>query len=167
MSIFEQVNVDRMEDDSFDENALYHAEDLDEITIGKKQANLSSRIKMDLDLKVDTTEIYPLGKGHLIDEWDYIKNDYLVNFVRIKPEVTLNVVPTELPLHLKKTVRKVQQELDLLEIDRIKNDRLPYGDEINMDTWIEYSSHENKSMHHQKFYTTFEKKTRLVKLLKN
>jgi len=165
MSIFEQVNVDRMEDDSFDENALYHAEDLDEITIGKKQANLSSRIKMDLDLKVDTTEIYPLGKGHLIDEWDYIKNDYLVNFVRIKPEVTLNVVPTELPLHLKKTVRKVQQELDLLEIDRIKNDRLPYGDEINMDTWIEYSSHENKSMHHQKFYTTFEKKTRDISTL--
>ena len=56
MSIFEQVNVDRMEDDSFDENALYHAEDLDEITIGKKQANLSSRIKMDLDLEPDMTE---------------------------------------------------------------------------------------------------------------
>ncbi len=160
MSIFEQVNVDRMEDDSFDEDALYHAEDLDEITLGKKQANLSARIKMDLDLQPDETEIYPLGKGHLIDEWDYRKNEYLINYVRIKPQVTLNVTPMELPQRLKKTVRKIQSELDLLELDRVKNTNLPYGDEINMDSWIEYSSHQNKSAHNQKFYTTFEKKTR-------
>ena len=165
MSIFEQVNVDRMEDDSFDEDALYHAEDLDEITIGKKQANLSSRIKMDLDLQPDMTEIYPLGKGHLIDEWDYRINDYLINYVRIKPQVTLNVVPIELPVRLKKTVRKIQGELDLLELDRIKNDRLPYGDELNIDTWIDYKGHLNKSMHHQNFYTTFEKKTRDISTL--
>jgi len=160
MSIFEQVNVDRMEDDSFDEDALYHAEDLDEITIGKKQANLSSRIKMDLDIQPDMTEIYPLGRGHLIDEWDYRKSDYLINYVRIKPQVTLNVTPIELPKRLKKTVKKIQGELDLLELDRIKNDRLSYGDEINMDTWIDYKGHQNKSMHHQNFYTSYEKKTR-------
>ncbi|RLA72339.1 MAG: VWA domain-containing protein [Epsilonproteobacteria bacterium] len=165
MSIFEQVNVDRMEDDSFDENALYHAEDLDEITIGKKQANLSSRLKMDLDLEPDMTEIYPLGKGHLIDEWDYRKNDYLINYVRIKPQVTLNVVPIDLPIRLKKTVRKIQGELDLLELDRIKNDRLPYGDDLNIDTWIDYKGHQNKSMHHQNFYTSFEKKTRDISTL--
>jgi len=160
MSIFEQVNVDRMEDDSFDEDALYHAEDLDEITIGQKQANLSSRIKMDLELQPDTTLIYPLGKGHYIDEWDYLKSEYLINYVRILPQVTTNVIPIELPKRLRKTVRKIQGELDLLALDRIKNDNLPYGDEINMDSWIEYSSHQNKLMHHQKFYTTFEKKTR-------
>jgi nitric oxide reductase NorD protein len=160
MSIFEQINVDRMEDDSFDENALYHAQDLDEITIGKKQANLSARIKLDLDLQPDRTEIYPLGKGHFIDEWDYKKNEYLINFVRIKPQIAVNVIPIELPKRLKKTVRKIQGELDLLELDRVKNDRLPYGDEVNIDTWIEYRGHKNKSMHHQKFYTSFEKKTR-------
>lgn len=165
MSIFEQVNVDRMEDDSFDEDALYHAEDLDEITIGKKQANLSSRIKMDLDLQPDMREIYPLGKGHLINEWDYRINDYLINYVRIKPQITLNVIPIELPIRLKKTVRKIQLELDLLELDRIKNDRLPYGDELNIDTWIDYKGHQNKSMHHQNFYTTFEKKTRDISTL--
>ena len=160
LSIMEQVNVDRCEDDSFDENALYHAEDLDEITIGKKQANLASRIKMDLDMQPDMTEIYPLGKGHLIDEWDYRKSDYLINYVRIKPQVTLNVIPIELPKRLKKMVKKIQGELDLLELDRIKNDRLPYGDEINLDTWIDYKGHLNKSMHHQNFYTTYGKKTR-------
>ncbi|HEC45407.1 MAG TPA: VWA domain-containing protein, partial [Epsilonproteobacteria bacterium] len=156
----------RMEDDSFDEDALYHAEDLDEITIGQKQANLSSRIKMDLELQPDTTVIYPLGKGHFIDEWDYLKSGYLVNYVRILPQVTTNVIPIELPKRLRKTVRKIQGELDLLALDRIKNDNLPYGDEINMDSWIEYSSHQNKSMNHQKFYTTIEKKTRdMAKLI--
>lgn len=160
MSIFEQVNVDRCEDDTFNEDALYHAEDLDEITVGQKQANLSSRIKMDLELQPNTTVMYPLGKGHYIDEWDYLKSQYLVNYVRVLPQVPMNVIPTELPKRLKKTVQKIQQELDLLKLDRIKNDHLPYGDEINIDTWIEYRGHQNKSMHHQKFYTTFEKKTR-------
>ena len=160
MSIFEQVNVDRCEDDSFDEDALYHAEDLDEITIGQKQANLSARIKMDLELLPDDTVIYPLGKGHYLDEWDYKKNDYLVKYARILPQVTMNVIPIELPQRLKKTVKKIQAELDMLQLDRIKNDRLPYGDELNMDAWIEYISHQNRSMHHQNFYTTYEKKTR-------
>ena len=160
MSIFEKVNVDRIEDDSFDENALYHAEDLDEISLGKKQANLASRIKMDLDLKPDMREIYPLGKGHFIDEWDYRIDDYLINYVRIKPQVTVNITPLELPKKLNKTVKKIQGELDLLQLDRIKNDRLPYGDEINLNTWIEYKGHQNKSSHHQNFYTSFEKKTR-------
>jgi nitric oxide reductase NorD protein len=160
MSIFEQVNVDRCEDDSFDEDALYHAEDLDEVTIGQKQANLAARIKMDLELQVDETIIYPLGKGHYVDEWDYKKGDYLLKYARILPQVTLNVVPIELPKRLTKTVRKIHRELDLLKLDRIKNDKLPYGDEIDIDTWIEYTSHQDKSMHHQKFYTTYERKTR-------
>jgi len=160
MSIFEKVNVDRMEDDSFDENALYHAEDLDEITIGKKQANLNARVKLDLDLTVDETEIYPLGKGHLIDEWDYRKKVYLKNYARIKPQVTLNVLPLEFPKRLNKIFKKVQAQLDLLQLDRIKNDRLPYGDEINIDSYIEYSSHQDKSTHHQNFYTTYERKMR-------
>ena len=165
MSIFEQVNVDRMEDDSFDENALYHAEDLDEITLGKKQANLASRIKMDFDLRLDTREIYPLGKGHFIDEWDYKKECYLKNYVCIKPQITINVIPIDLPVRLKKQVRKIQNALDILALERIKNDRLPYGDELNLDSWIEYKGHQNKSLHHQNFYTTFEKKTRDIATL--
>jgi len=165
LSIMEQVNVDRIEDDSFDEDALYHAEDLDEITIGKKMANLSSRVKMDLDFIPETVEIYPLGNGHLIDEWDYRKKEYLINYVCIKPQVTINVEPIELPIRLKKTVKKIQAELDLLELDRIKNDRLPYGDEINLDTWIDYKGNLNKSTHHQNFFTTYEKKSRDISVL--
>ena len=160
MNIMEHVNVDRSEDDSFDEDALYHAEDLDEITLGKKSANLSSRIKMDLDLQPDMSEIYPLGKGHFIDEWDYKAKRYLKNYVCIKPQITMNVRPIALPKRLHKTVNKIQRELDLLKLDRIKNDNLPYGDEINIDTWIDYRGHQNKSTHHQKFYESFEKKTR-------
>ncbi|SFV70431.1 Nitric oxide reductase activation protein NorD [hydrothermal vent metagenome] len=165
LSIMEQVNVDRCEDDSFDDNALYHAEDLDEITLGKKEANLSARVKLDLDLQADMTEIYPLGKGHLIDEWDYRKSAYLINYVRIKPQITLFVEALPLPKRLKRTVKKIQGELDLLLLDRVKNKRLPYGDRLNLDTWIEYKSAVNKSLHHQNFYTSYEKKTRDISTL--
>ena len=160
MSLLEQVNVDRAEDDSFDEDALYNAEDLDEITLGQKKANLNARVKMDLDLKPNMREEYPLGKGYYIDEWDYTKKKYLKDYVRIKPIITTNIEPIKLPKRLEKTVKKIQSELDLLEIDRFKSNRLPYGDEICLDTWIDYKGHQNKSLHHQKFYENFEKKTR-------
>ena len=160
MSILEQVNVDRSEDDSFDEDALYNAEDLDEITLGQKKANLNARLKVDLDLAPNMKEEYPLGKGYFIEEWDYSKKAYLESFVRIRPIITTNVLPCKIPKRLEKTIKKIQSQLDMLEIDRFKNNRLPYGDEINLDEWIEYKGHKDKSLHHQKFFENFEKKTR-------
>jgi len=159
MSILEQVNVDRSEDDSFDEDALYNAEDLDEITLGKKKANLSARLKLDLDLTNESKEEYPLG-NHLIDEWDYSKKDYLKNYVKINPYLVTEIEAIQIPTHLKKIIKKIENELDLMELDRIKNNRLEYGDEINLDSWIEYKGHQNKSAHHQKFYESFSTKTR-------
>jgi len=160
MSILEQVNVDRAEDDSFDEDAVYNAEDLDEITLGRKKANLNARIKMDLDLAPSMKEEYPLGSGTFLDEWDYSKQSYLKNYVKIKPYLVTNIEPLALEPRLKKMIKKIESEIDLMELDRVKNNRLPYGDEINLDTWIDYKGHKNKSGHHQKFYESFEKKTR-------
>ena len=160
MSILEQVNVDRSEDDSFNEDALYDAQDMDEISLGRKKANLSSRIKMDLDIAIESVEEYPLGKGHFLDEWDYKKEDYLENYVRIQPIILKNVLPTALQKRLKRTVKKVEQELDLMKLNRIKRNGLDYGDDININTWIDYQGHQNKTGHNQKFFEIFEKKTR-------
>jgi nitric oxide reductase NorD protein len=165
MSFMEQVNVDRQENDSFDEDALYNAAELDEITLGKKDANLSSRVKMDLDISARDVEDYPLGKGFLRDEWDYKKASYLKKYVKIRPQVAINVEPVALPKRLQKMMRKIQSELDLMELDRIKIDNLPYGDEINFDAWIEYRGHQNKSNHPQRFFQSFEKKTREMSTL--
>ncbi|MBU0923826.1 VWA domain-containing protein [bacterium] len=160
MSILEQVNVDRSEDDSFDEDALYNAEDLDEITLGRKKANLNARIKMDLDISSNSQEEFPIGKGFFLDEWDYKKNAYLINYVKIKPIITTNIQAIQIPKRLTKIVKRVQSELDLMELDRIKKTNLSYGDEVNIDSWIDYQGHQNKEGHNQKFFETFEKKTR-------
>ncbi len=161
MSFMEQVNVDRQENDAFNEDALYDAQELDEITLGRKDANLSARVKMDLDISAkEEVEDYPLGDGFLRDEWDYKKEIYLKNFVRIKPHIALHVEPVALPVRLKKMMKKIQTELDLMELDRVKIDNLPYGDELNFDAWIEYKGHQNRSNHPQKFFQSYEKKTR-------
>ncbi len=160
MSFMEQVNVDRQENDSFDEDALYNAAELDEITLGRKDANLSSRVKMDLDISSNDAEDYPLGEGFYRDEWDYRKENYLKKYVRIVPQVAIHVEPMGLPKRLNKMMQKIQTELDLMELDRVKIDNLPYGDEINFDSWIEYKGHKNKSNHPQRFFQSFEKKTR-------
>jgi len=160
MSFMEQVNVDRQENDSFDEDALYDAQELDEVTLGRKDANLASRVKMDLDISANDVEDYPLGEGFFRDEWDYRKESYLKGYVRIRPQVALHVEPISLPKRLVKMMKKIEAELDLMEIDRIKIDNLPYGDEINFDAWIEYKGHQNRSNHPQRFFESFEKKTR-------
>lgn len=160
MSFMEQVRVDRQENDSYDEDALYNAEDLDEITLGQKDANLCARLKMDLDICANSAEEYPLGKGHFIDEWDYKKELYLKNYVCIKPHVSLHTEPIELPKRLEKMMRRIQSELDLMELDRIKRDNLPYGDEINIESWIDYKGHQNRSNHPQRFFQSFERKMR-------
>ena len=165
MSLLEQINVDRQENDSFDEDALYNAEDLDEITLGLQDANLSSRIKMDLDISSQSVEEYPLGKGHFIDEWDYKKECYLKNYVCIKPFVSTNITPVKLPQQLVKMMQKIQSELDLMELDRIKRNNLPYGDEINIDSWIDYKGHQNRSNHLQRFFESYERKTRDISTL--
>jgi len=160
MSFMEQVNVDRQENDSFDEDALYNAAELDEITLGRKDANLSSRVKMDLDISSKDVEDYPLGEGFYRDEWDYRKENYIKKYVRIVPQVAIHVEPISLPKRLNKMMQKIQTELDLMELDRVKIDNLPYGDEINFDSWIEYKGHKNRSNHPQRFFQSFEKKTR-------
>lgn len=160
MSFMEQVRVDRQENDSYDEDALYNAEDLEDIMLGQKDANLSSRIKMDLDISANSIEHYPLGRGHFIDEWDYKKGVYLKNYVCIKPFISLNTKAIALPKRLQKMMKKIQSELDLMELDRIKRDNLPYGDEINIDTWIDYKGHQNRSNHPQRFFQSFERKMR-------
>jgi len=161
MSFMEQVRVDRQENDAFDEDALYNAQELDEITLGKKDANLSARVKMDLDIASnEEVEDYPLGDGFLRDEWDYKKESYLKNYVCIKPHISVHVEPIALPLRLTKMMKKIQAELDLMELDRIKIDNLPYGDELNFDAWIEYKGHQNKSNHSQRFFQSYQKKTR-------
>lgn len=160
MSIMEQVNVDRSEDDSFDEDALFNAQDLDEITLGRKKANLNARIKMDLDIENNQSEEYPLGKGIFLKEWDYKKQSYLEKYVCIKTIINTNIKKTPLHKRLKKDVNRVRHELDLMQLDRIKKTNLAYGDELNIDSWIDYASHANKNGHRQKFFETFEKKTR-------
>lgn len=165
MSILEQINVDRSEDDSFDKDALYNAIDLDEITLGQKKANLNSRIKMDLDLKTETTDEVLVKKGYLLKEWNYEKESYLEDYVCLKPIVSKNIKPIPLPKRLKKIAKKIQMQFDLMQINRAKNDYLPYGDELCLDTWIDYKGHENKSLHHQKFFENYEKKTKDIATL--
>ncbi|WP_419773478.1 nitric oxide reductase activation protein NorD [Halarcobacter sp.] len=160
MSILERVNVDRSEDDSFDENALFNAQDLDEITIGRKKANLNARIKMDLDIENATIEEYPIKSNFSLDEWDYKKQKYLENFVNINPIFTKNIKAIKLPTRLKKITNQVQHELDLMQLDKIKRSNLDCGDEINLNTWIDYKSSKNKNLDKQNFFESFQKNTR-------
>ncbi|MDY0117298.1 MAG: VWA domain-containing protein [Sulfurimonadaceae bacterium] len=165
MSFMEQVNVDRQENDAFDEDALYNAEDLDEITLGQRDANLSSRLKMDLDISANSVEEYPLGKGHFIDEWDYKKGRYLKNYVCIQPFISLHTEPIKLPKHLVTMMKQIQHQLDVIQLDRIKRDNLPYGDELNINAWIEYKGHKDHSNHTQNFFESYERKERDIATL--
>ncbi len=160
ISFMEMVNVDRTEDDNFDENTLNIAKDLDEITLSRQKANFSSRIKMDLNIISPDDSQYPTGNGHFIDEWHYKKMIYLKDYVHIQPIYKKEIQPVILPARLKKIVKKIQNELDLMQLEYIKTTNLLYGDEININKWIDYKSSNNKMQHTQRFYESYKRNIR-------
>lgn len=164
-SFMEQVNVDRQENDQFDEHALYDAQALDEIALGSRDANLNARIKMHIEVDHSQQAYYPVGKGIYLDEWDYQRADYRAQYVRLIAQLPAVMSAPPLSKRLRKMIRSLQAELDQVAIDRLRLPNQLQGDELNLDAWIDYLGHENLSLHPQHFFNQTQRRLRDVSTL--
>lgn len=160
MSIVERVNVDRTEDDSFDEDAAFNADELDEITLGKKRNGLAARLKIDLDMKADELDDFAVGSGTFLREWNYKTGSYLENYCLLQPYYAPNTPATELPERIAPMAKKIKRQFSVFELERIRQLRVSAGQELNLDAWIDFMTLQNKSMHTQNFYDRIERKQR-------
>jgi len=160
MTISERINVDRSEDDSEDEDAAFNAQDLDELTLGKKKKGLASKLKIDLELPTEEIDTYAVGEGIKLDEWDYNKEAYLKDYCLLTPIYMKSSQEKELDHHTQHLANKVKSEFATYAFNRMKEKNLPFGEELNLDAWIAYNTSASKSQEKQNFFETTVKKQR-------
>ncbi|TYO67700.1 VWA domain-containing protein [Bradyrhizobium hipponense] len=83
LAMAEMVNVDRPADENEDEDAQKAADDLDEITLGRRGGKPATRLKFDLDLPPEAVDASRLDAGLLYPEWDYRSQSYLPDHSRV------------------------------------------------------------------------------------
>ncbi len=134
----ERINVDRSEDDSFDEEAPFIARELEEITLGERRDGLASRLKMDLDLPSADADDYPVGRGIRLPEWHYKRHAHLENYCLLQPLLSRDAQPAGMPPHLRPLVRRIKGQLDSFRLGRQRLKKQPFGDEVNLDAWLDH-----------------------------
>lgn len=152
MTIAEQIDVDRSEDDSEDEDAAFNAEDLDEITLGKKKKGLAARLKINLELPTEEIDTYAVGEGIKLDEWDYSKEAYLKGYCRLTPIYMKSLEEKVLEPHIQNLANKVKSEFANYMFNRTKQKNLAQGAELNLEAWLAYASAPKKSQEKQNFF---------------
>ena len=83
LAMAEMVNVDRPADDNEDEDAQKAADDLDEITLGRRSGKPATRLKFDLDLPPEALDATRLDVDVTYPEWDYRSRSYLPGHCRV------------------------------------------------------------------------------------
>jgi nitric oxide reductase NorD protein len=83
LAMAEMVNVDRPGDDSEDEDAQKAADELDEITLGRRTGKPATRLKFDLDLPPEALDATRLESGLTYPEWDFRSSKYLPDHCRV------------------------------------------------------------------------------------
>ena len=83
LAMAEMVNVDRPADDSEDEDARKAADDLEELSIGRRSGKPATKLKFDLDLPPEAVDPVRLDTGRLYPEWDYRTRAYLQDHCRV------------------------------------------------------------------------------------
>lgn len=83
LAMAEMVNVDRPADDNEDEDAQKAADDLEEITLGRRSGKPATRLKFDLDLPPEALDASRLNAEVTYPEWDYRSRSYLPDRCRV------------------------------------------------------------------------------------
>ena len=160
MTISEKINIDRSEDDSDDENAMFNAKDLDELTLGKKRKGLASKLKINLELPTEEIDSYAVGEGIKLDEWDYKQEKYLKNYCLLTPIYMKSTQEKELDHATQHLANRVKSEFATYAFNRTKEKNLPFGETLNLDAWIAYNTSASKSQEKQNFFESTVKKER-------
>jgi nitric oxide reductase NorD protein len=137
LAMAEMVNVDRPADEDEDENAARAADELDELTIGRRNGNPASKLRFDLDLPPEAVERTALSADLTYPEWDYRRNAYLPHHCRVitnsATEQGEQWAPDE---HMRRHVRRVRRQFEALrpkhELLRAQSD----GPELDLDALV-------------------------------
>ena len=137
----EYLNIDRSTDDDEEadqDSADKNADDMDFLSVARDNKNKGGKVKFDLDLPAES-EYEVIVEGDVkLPEWDYKKQlmqpEYcsLVNYVHTTGE------EGQLPEYLRRTARKLRQQLEALTTKRVWHRHQTEGSELDLDAYINY-----------------------------
>lgn len=115
LSFADMVNVNRGADDPDEEEAKKAAEEMDRITISQHGKKAATKLKFDLDLPPEATDVTRLTGSHLYPEWDCRSACYHQNhcsvLVGVGAEEGEGWVPDE---QAKRRIRQVKRQFEAL-----------------------------------------------------
>ncbi len=144
----EYINVNRPQDEEDDmENAALAAEDMDSMTVARGSDTSVAKLRFDLDLPSAGEDDAPLGEGIALPEWDYKKQILQPDYCRLQEYVSPQAQPCELPLHLKRTARRLRSQFQALAPTRTWLRGQQDGEEIDLDAWVRKEADLLSGMH--------------------
>ncbi len=155
----EYSHLDRNVDDSEDDDVGDIARDLDVISVSQK-ASKAARVKFDLDLPAEAFDDAPLGSGIHQPEWNYKTGAYLQDHCLIQPLLDIRAEPSELPISLQATAKRIRSQFEMLQPQRYWQHKQTEGEEIDMDALLSFYGDQCQGTGEQRFYKTFSGKQR-------
>lgn len=137
----EFVNVDRMteEDDEDDQDSAdKNADDMDFLSVARDSKTKGGKVKFDLDLPADSEDEVIFESDVLLPEWDYKKQTLQQDYCSVVNYVHNTGDKGELPERLRRTARKLRQQLEALTSKRIWHRHQSEGNELDLDAYINY-----------------------------
>ncbi len=137
----EFLNINRSTDDdeAADQDAAdKNADDMDFLSVARDNQTKAGKVKFDLDLPADSADEVVLESDIKLPEWDYkkqiLQKDFcsVINFMHIAGEEGV------LPENLRRTARKLRQQLEALTTKRIWHRHQSEGSEMDLDAYINY-----------------------------
>ncbi len=136
---FLNINRSTDEDEEADQDSAdKNADDMDFLSVARSNQTKGGKVKFDLDLPADSVDEVVLESDIKLPEWDYkkqiLQKDYcsVINFVHNAGEEGV------LPENLRRTARKLRQQLEALTTKRIWHRHQSEGSELDLDAYINY-----------------------------
>ncbi len=148
----EQADLDRSQIDDMDDDLISVAEDLDIVSVSRQRRSGMAKLKFDLDLPAAENDDLPLGEGIRLPEWDYRKSKLIEDYCLLQPMLADTVEPTALPEHLSNIARKLKKRFSILQTQRSWQRRQTFGDEIDLDAWLQNTTQPVRDINRQDYY---------------
>lgn len=151
----ENVDLDRPQEENLDEDLESAADDLDVISLSRKRRAGSARVKFDLDLPAPMYDDLPLGEGIMLPEWDYRQQKMIEDYCLLQPMLADTALPEPIPEAIRPQARALKNRFSQLQPHKSWQRKQPFGDEIDIDAWLEHKSqteHSGQPSTNQNFY---------------
>ncbi|WP_027578881.1 VWA domain-containing protein [Bradyrhizobium sp. Ai1a-2] len=137
LAMAEMVNVDRPSDDTEDENARKAADDLEELSIGRRSGKPATKLKFDLDLPPEAVDPSRIDGERLYPEWDYRARNYLEDHCRV---LTADACETgeswTADQATRRRIRQVRQQFEALRPRHELVRAQPDGHDLDIDALV-------------------------------